>query len=127
MKIKLQNLAEFSNIYSTLKNGKMPFKTAYKFNKIFTQIDTELTFYQQKFADIVREFGKQDENGNYIYTQDGSSIEIMEGRQLECQQKIAELQNIEADIPDVYFSIDELESFDLTIQEMNCLMPFIKE
>ena len=113
--------------YNNIKNTKLPLKTAYKLNKLFIQINEELLFYQQKFTEIINEFGKRDENGELMYSSDKTSIEIMDGRRLECQQKIEELQNLEVNIEGIEFTTDELESLNLTISEVECLMPFIKE
>ena len=127
MKIKMNQVVEFQKFYENIKNMKFPLKTAYKLNKLITQVNNEISFYQQKFSEIINEFGKRDENGEFIYSQDGSSIEIVEGRQTECQEKVNELQNLEAEIQDIFFTIDELDGLNLTLYEMNCLLPFIKE
>ena len=127
MKLKMQQIIEFQKFYNNVKNIKLPLKTAYKLNKLFIQINEELSFYQQKFTEIINEFGKRDENGELIYSSDRTSIEIMDGRRLECQQKIEELQNLEVNIEGIEFTTDELESLNLTISEVECLMPFIKE
>ena len=127
MKLKMNQIIEFQMFYNNIKNTKLPLKTAYKLNKLFIQINEELSFYQQKFTEIINEFGKRDENGELIYSSDRTSIEIMDGRRLECQQKIEELQNLEVDISGIDFTIEELEGFNLTISEVECLMPFIKE
>lgn len=127
MKIKMNQVVEFQKFYEDIKNMKFPLKTAYKLNKLITQVNNEISFYQQKFSEIINEFGKRDENGEFVYSQDGSSIEIVEGRQTECQEKVNELQNLEAEIQDIFFTIDELDGLNLTLYEMNCLLPFIKE
>ena len=127
MKLKMNQIIEFQMFYNNIKNTKLPLKTAYKLNKLFIQINEELSFYQQKFTEIINEFGKRDENGELIYSSDRTSIEIMDGRRLECQQKIEELQNLEVNIEGIEFTTDELESLNLTISEVECLMPFIKE
>ena len=113
--------------YNNIKNTKLPLKTAYKLNKLFIQINEELSFYQQKFTEIINEFGKRNENGELMYSSDKTSVEIIDGRLLECQQKIEELQNLEVNIEGIEFTTNELESLNLTISEMGCLMPFIKE
>lgn len=123
----MNQVVEFQKFYENIKNMKFPLKTAYKLNKLITQVNNEISFYQQKFSEIINEFGKRDENGEFIYSQDGSSIEIVEGRQTECQEKVNELQNLEAEIQDIFFTIDELDGLNLTLYEMNCLLPFIKE
>ena len=127
MKLKMNQIIAFQMFYNNIKNTKLPLKTAYKLNKLFIQINEELSFYQQKFTEIINEFGKRDENGELIYSSDRTSIEIMDGRRLECQQKIEELQNLEVNIEGIEFTTDELESLNLTISEVECLMPFIKE
>lgn len=127
MKLKMGQVYEFQRFYENIKNIKLPLKIAYKLNKLIIQINTESSFYQQRFSEIINEFGKRDENGELIYSSDKTSVEIMDGRRLECQQKIEELQNLEVNIEGIEFTTDELESLNLTISEMGCLMPFIKE
>ena len=90
MKLKMNQIIEIQMFYNNIKNTKLPLKTAYKLNKLFIQINEELSFYQQKFTEIINEFGKRDENGELMYSSDKTSIEIMDGRRLECQQKIEE-------------------------------------
>ena len=123
----MNQVVEFQKFYENIKNMKFPLKTAYKLNKLITQVNNEISFYQQKFSEIINEFGKRDENGEFVYSQDGSSIEIVEGRQSECQEKVNELQNLEAEIQDIFFTIDELDGLNLTLYEMNCLLPFIRD
>ena len=127
MKLKMQQIIEFQKFYNNVKNIKLPLKTAYKLNKLFIQANEELSFYQQKFAEIINNFGKRDENGELVYSSDKTSIEIEEARRDECLQKIEELQNLEVDISGIDFTIEELEGLNLTIYEVECLMPFIKE
>ena len=127
MKLKMQQIIEFQKFYNNVKNIKLPLKTAYKLNKLFIQANEELSFYQQKFVEIINNFGKRDENGELVYSSDKTSIEIEEARRDECFQKIEELQNLEVDINGIDFTIEELEGFNLTISEVECLMPFIKE
>ena len=127
MKLKMQQIIEFQKFYNNVKNIKLPLKTAYKLNKLFIQANEELSFYQQKFAEIINNFGKRDENGELVYSSDKTSIEIEETRRDEKNQKIEELQNLEVDINGIDFTIEELEGFNLTISEVECLMPFIKE
>ena len=44
-----------------------------------------------------------------------------------CQKEIIELSNLEIEIKGIEISIEEIENFDLTLLDMNILMPFIKE
>lgn len=127
MKLKMSQLLNIKSIFDTIKEKKLPIRTAYKINKLFSPIDNEFSFYQQKFGEIVLEYGKKDENGNFIYAADGASIEIMDGRQVECQAKVEELNSIEIDLPDIKFTLDELDGLNFTLGQLECLMPFIEE
>lgn len=123
----MSQIVSFQKFYESIKNTKLPLKTAYKLSKLAAKINSELSFYQQKYSEIISEYGKRDENGNYIYSPDLNSIEIVEGRQEECLQKIKELQNLEVDINEINFSISELDGLNLTVSEMDCLLPFVLE
>lgn len=127
MKMRMMQLSDFMNFFNQIKDVKTPIRLAYKLNKLSTQVASELDFYQKKFAEIIYEFGKRDADGNFVYSADGLSIEIADGKQTECQKRVEELQNLEVDLPDVHFSLDELEVFNLSLSEMDCLMPFIEE
>ena len=88
--------------------------------------DEEIAFYQEKFREIVEEYGVK-ENGEYKLTSDGQSITIIPGKEIECNTKIAELRNLEVPIENIKFSIEELEGIDISISELSCLMSLIEE
>ena len=88
--------------------------------------DEEIAFYQEKFREIVEEYGVK-ENGEYKLTSDGQSIAIIPGKEIECNTKIAELRNLEVPIENIKFSIEELEGIDISISELSCLMSLIEE
>lgn len=125
--MKMFEIIELSNLYSSIKDNKMPLKTAYKFTTLMRKAETELKFYQSEFAKIVEECGQKDEAGQYIFTEDGQSITILPGKESECNERLLELRNLDVEVDNISFTIDELENFNLTIAELSCLMPLIKE
>ena len=44
----------------------------------------------------------------------------------ECSEKINEINNRQIQLPDIYFSLDELEPLGLTLGELELLDSFIK-
>lgn len=126
MIVKMNQILSFCSFMENFKEAKVPLKTAYKINKLLQKMEVEKTFYQKSFSDIIQTYGKKDANGNYIFSQDGVSIEIKEELREECVSKVIELENLEIEIEDIFFSIDELDFLNLTIQDMNSLMPFIQ-
>ena len=123
--MKMYEVLEIAKIYDSIKTAKLPLKTTYKFARLMKRIEEEIGFYQERFAKIVAEFGVK-ENGQYLLTEDGSSIKVTPGREAECNLQVNELQNLDVEINDIRFSISEFESLELSISEMACLLSLIE-
>ena len=124
--MKMYEVLELSNLYNSISHIKLPLKTTYKFTRLMKRAEEELTFYQEKFREIVEEYGVK-ENGEYKFTSDGQSIAIVPGKEAECNAKLAELRNLDVPINDIKFSIEELEGIDVSISELSCLMSLIED
>ena len=125
--MKMYEILDLSNLYNSIKDTKMPIKTTYKFSRLMRRAEQELNFYSEEFQKIIKTYAKTDENGNYCFSSDGQSIEIIDGKQAECNTKITELRNLEVDINDIKFSLDEIDCLNLSITELSCLMSLIEE
>ena len=125
MKLQLQTILNFSQFYSLTVSRNLPIKTAYKLSKLSTAVENEITFYQTKFREILNEYCLVDDNGNYVPTEDGQGFKIQPGKEIECNQAMADLHNLEIELPDITFSIDEFDGLELRIQDLNGIMPFI--
>lgn len=124
--MKMYELLELPKLYESIKNIKLPLKTTYKFAKLMKRAEEELAWYQNEFQKIIQDYGVQ-ENGQYKLSSDGSSIIIIPGKEAECNEKIYELRNLEVEINNIKFSIDELSELDITISDLTCLMPLIED
>lgn len=118
--MKLFNYLNFKDIYDSLKDTTLPFKTSYKLTKIFQKAEEESTFYNQELTKILSEYSESeaDENGN---------IPIKKGSEKELENKLNELLSIEVEPCNIKLTMDELESLNFTISQLNTLMPFIEE
>ena len=116
---------QIKGIGATVVDAKMPTKTAYKFMKLLKAIETEETFFNEKMRDIIFEFGKKDENGQPIFLENGN-VEIIEGKEVECNERVKELEDIEVDIPDTKFTLEELEVLELSPRDIYALDPVIE-
>lgn len=124
--MKMYEVLELSALYNSISGIKLPLKTTYKFARLMKRVEEELSFYQTKFREIVEEYGVK-ENGEYKLTEDGTSILIIPGKEIECNEKLIELRNLDVTIEGITFTIEELESLDISISEMTCLMPLIED
>ena len=124
--MKMYEVLELSILYNSISHIKLPLKTTYKFTRLMKRAEEELAFYQEKFREIVEEYGVK-ENGEYKFTPDGQSIAIVPGKEAECNTKLSELRNLDVPINDIRFSIEELEGLDVSISELSCLMSLIED
>jgi hypothetical protein len=124
--MKMFEVLELQNLYNSIADIKLPLKTTYKFTRLMKRAEEELTFYQEKFREIVEEYGVK-ENGQYKLTPDGQSIAIIPGKEVECNTKLAELRNLDVLIDGIKFSIEELDGIDVSISELSCLMSLIED
>ena len=124
--MKMYEVLELQTLYNSIANIKLPLKTTYKFTRLMKRAEDEVNFYQTKFREIVEEYGVK-ENGEYKLTPDGQSIVIISGKEVECNQKLAELRNLDIQIDNIKFTIEELEGIDVSISELSCLMSLIED
>lgn len=123
--MKMYEVIGLQNFFATVADKKIPVKTAYKLSKLARRVEEEVQFYQKEFKAIIDEYAKK-ENGQYVFAPDGLSIEVIDGKDDECNAKIFELKTIEVDLKDITFSIEEFENLDLTLAELDAIYPLIK-
>lgn len=126
--MKFSQIFQILEIRNRILNQKLPIKTSYKFNRFFSAIEKEAKFFNEELQKIIEEYGKRDENGNYIFSEDKNSILIVEEKKAECVEKTRELNELEVDLDYIpSFNLEELENLDLTVREIELLMPYIQE
>lgn len=126
MQIKMQNILNFTIFYEAVKSQKLSMKTAYRIAQLSKAIEHELEFYRTKLREIVEEHSEKDENGNPIPTADGG-IKICPGHETECYTSMQELQELEVELPDIKFTIEEFEKVELEPDIVGAIFPFIEE
>ena len=124
--MKLYEVLSIQNFYYLIMTAKLPIKTTYKLTRLMRRVEEEVQFYQTEFAKIVDEYALK-ENGQLVYSEDMTSIKIIEGREEECSAKIAELKNLEIDLSDFKFSIEEFDKLELSISDMYGILPLITD
>jgi len=126
MKIEMGQVFRILDIYKKVKELKVPAKVAYKFNKLCASLDGEAKFYNDELNKILQQYGEKEENGAFKRTEEGG-IQIMEGQIEAAQKEIDNLWSLEIEVPDITFTLDELDGLQLSIEEFNGMLPFITE
>ena len=107
-----------------LDNEVFNINTQYKLIKIKKKLLEEQEIYQEQL-DSLKAFFETDESGNYIMSNDGGYKIKSEFKEL-CFKKLEEINHLKVQVPDIYFSLEELEPFNLTLKNLESLEPFIR-
>lgn len=125
--MKIYQIIQFSSFLNVVRTPKLPFKTAYKLSKLSKAIEDEVAFYREKMQELINEYGQKDEDGNLIFIDNGQSIALKPETQAECYAKIAELEALDIELPDIKFSVDEFADTTLSLEELQPILPFIED
>ena len=123
--MKMYEVLALQSFYATVQDKKMPIKTTYKLSRLAKRVEEEAQFYQNEFAKIVDEYALK-ENGQLVYSEDMNSIKIIPGKEKECSEKIVELRELEVDLSQFEFSIEEFDSLELTLAEMSSILSLME-
>lgn len=119
-----ENLPLLNQLLDKIKTKNFSIQTQYKFLKILRVVNEELVIYEEQRNSLIESYAEF-ENGHPIMDDHGG-VKIKQECLDECVKKIGEINAIQITLPDIYFSLDELEPLGLTLGELELLEPFIK-
>ena len=102
-------------------------KTAYKLARLARNIEIEQQFYHEKLQEIIQNYAIINDDGQFIPTEDRRGVKIKPGSEVECEQNINELLELEVELPDIFFSINDFDGIELTTEQMMVMLPFITD
>lgn len=127
MTLKITKALDLEAFKSQINKQKVPIKLAFKFSKLFSKLEESTNFYREKLQEIIDTYAERDENGDMVPANDGTGVQIQKDKIAECQEQLNELTSLEVEVPDITFTLDELEPFNLSIEQFDVLLPFITE
>ena len=125
MEILLRDTPRYLSLYETFKDA--PTKLAFKFLKLFGNLEKERTFYEEKFNKILETYAEQNEDGTLKLTEDKNGVQIRKDSLVECKKAMDELNELTITLPDINVKLEELEPINLNLDDVALLMPFIDE
>lgn len=125
MLIKRTELFNILDVIKKLSNKHFDIQTQYKLLKIKRAAQEEQELYQEQIMDNCSQFFETDENGHIVINEEGG-YKIKKGKITEFNRTLYKIQQINVQIPDIYFSIEELKVLNLTLEELDDFMSFIK-
>lgn len=118
MLIKRTHLLSINTIIDKLKTEIFDINIQYKFLKINQKIEEELKILQEQTQILADNYGEKEKETGYI--------KIKDEHIKKCEKQLNEINDYEVQLPDIYFSLDELEGLELTLEELCLLDRFIK-
>ena len=126
VKVTMDQIIAFRNNGDLFADATLPLKVAYKLNKLKKAVEVEGEFYTNKFQEIVDTYAKKDENGQIVFSEDGNQIMIQDGKIAECNDALADLQELTVEVDNCNLTIDDFgEDIECTPEELEALMPFL--
>ena len=126
--MKFSEVFQVLEIRNLLVDQKLPIRVSYKFTRFFNELESEAKFFNDTLQKLIEEYGKKDEEGNYIYTEDKQGVKIQDDKFQECMDKIDELNKLEVNLTYIpEFTLDELEPLNLEMKYIDLLLPYIKD
>ena len=121
----VESLKEIGLLIDKLKEKTFDINTQYKFIKLSKVIKEESQYAVEQELLLFNVYGERDEKGQFIANEQGG-VKIKSDCLAECLEKLTQLSKRTVQLPDLYFSIDELQELGLTLGELEVLEPFIK-
>lgn len=125
MTTKMYNILNFDLFYNEVKDAKISLKTAFRLSKLVRAIEEHLTFYREKMQSFIRDYAEFDGEGNPIPL--GNGYKMKPGKEIECNEKVNELLELEVELPDISFSLDEFANVEITMDAVNAGYVFLTE
>ena len=119
-------LINTAKIFERFAQTKITPKLAYKIMKLCKSVAAEEEFYNTKRNEIIDTYALKDENGQIVVT-DGGMISIVPDKIAEANAAMMELNGIEVEMPNIRFTLDELDGLELSVADMFALDAFIEE
>lgn len=119
-------LMNAARVFNQVAQTKISSKLAYKIMKLCKSVADEEEFYNNKRNEMINMYAQRDENGQIVVSDDGM-ISIMSDKIDEAQAALQELNSIEVKVPNIKFTLAELDELKLSVADMFVLDAFIEE
>lgn len=123
--MKLKDLIIARKVIYDRKENKIPSRLAYKFMKIMKASDNEDAFYNEKLRALIEEHSIKDEKGKTKIV--NGEFRIKANCISDYNAAVLELGDTEVEVPNIKFTLSELEGLSFTVEEIFYLDAFIEE
>ena len=122
--MRIQKILAMEEAIKNLKSKNLPIKTAYRLLKLAEFVVTESDNYLNLFRQILDEYAEKNEDGSFVFSEDGTNVILKKDHIKETNEKVSELNQLEVDVP-YTFDLKEFENLEISLEDLAPLMDII--
>lgn len=122
--MRIQKILAMEEAIKNLKSKNLPIKTAYRLLKLAEFVATESDNYRNLFRQILDEYAEKNEDGSFVFSEDGTNVILKKDHIKEANEKVSELNQLEVDVP-YTFDLREFENLEISLKDLAPLMDII--
>lgn len=122
--MRIQKILAMEEAIKNLKSKNLPIKTAYRLLKLAEFVATESDNYRNLFRQILDEYAEKNEDGSFVFSEDGTNVILKKDHIKEANEKVSELNQLEVDVP-YTFDLSEFENLEISLEDLAPLMDII--
>lgn len=122
--MRIQKILAMEEAIKNLKSRNLPIKTAYRLLKLAEFVATESDNYRNLFRQILDEYAEKNEDGSFVFSEDGTNVILKKDHIKEANEKVSELNQLEVDVP-YTFDLREFENLEISLEDLAPLMDII--
>ena len=123
--MKIKQLVQITQVLERFVNKKLSIKLSYKIMKFLKATEADITFYKEKLTKIIEEYGERAEDGSIKMID--NNFKIKENEIENFNKAYFELEEIEIELPNIKFNLNELEEIKISPAELYILDNLIEE
>lgn len=126
IKVTINTLITIKPILQELANTKMPAKKSFQILRMLKTVDTEYASIEEVQQNMLINYGKRDETGNFILNETGTGYLIDDKNNEVFAKEMKEFLTSEIELDCMKITADFFDGIDLTPNQLLAIEPFIE-
>lgn len=126
IEVKLRDVINSAEVMRTLSTQQLKGKVAFRVARLLRELEKEFTLFNEKRADLIKEYGQKDENGE-LKTNENGDFMLEPERAQEFYNMMDELLNTDLSINAEKIAFEDIENVEFTPTQILSIENFIEE
>ena len=126
MTLTFNQISSLNDCMTSMQETKLPFKLSLILAKNMAILKQEIEFYVEREREFATKYLEQDENGNFVQTQE-NVFKIKDGMEEECREARVALDGFTTDIELRTIPLSLIETLEFTPKQLEALEKLIDE